>query len=188
MLQLLALLAFLSVVFAPVGKAADKSASKPEAAAPVARERAIMGWLESIYLKPWNKRLTAKLDTGAKTSSLHAGKVERFSKAGESWVRFTLDDLEDADSDPIMVERPLVRTAYIKSHQREVSKRDVVLLTICKNGNDYPVEFNLVDRSKFNYLVLLGRSLLKDLALVDASATFLFKAEKDPCIAPKVDR
>jgi hypothetical protein len=147
-----------------------------------------MGWLESIYLKPWNKRLVAKLDTGAKTSSLHARKVERFSKEGEPWVRFALDDLEDGEDTPIWVERPLVRTAYIKSHQREVSKRDVVTMTVCKNGRDHVAEFNLVDRSKFNYPVLLGRSFLKDVALVDAGATFLYKADTDPCLGQTAAR
>jgi hypothetical protein len=56
-------------------------------------------------------------------------------------------------------------------------------LTVCKNGKDYEAEFNLVDRSKFNYPVLLGRSFLKDVALVDANATFLFKADDDACAA-----
>lgn len=146
------------------------------------REKVVMGWLESVYLKPWNTRLTAKLDTGAQTSSLHSDRIERFSREGEPWVRFTVRDLDDDHEKPIVIERPLVRTAYIKSHQREVSKRDVVTLTVCKNGRDYTSEFNLVDRSKFNYPVLLGRSFLKDVALVDASSTFLFRGEDDPCV------
>lgn len=142
-----------------------------------------MGWLESIFVKPWNRRLTAKLDTGAKTSSLHADKIEHFNRDGEPWVRFTLEDIEDRRQDPVRVEKPLVRTAYIKSHQRQSSKRDVVMMNICKNGRDYEAEFNLVDRSNFNYPVLLGRAFLKDVALVDANATFLFRGEDDPCIA-----
>lgn len=155
--------------------------SKP--AQPPVREKVIMGWLESIFIKPWNRRLTAKLDTGAKTSSLHADKIEHFSKNGEAWVRFSLVDIEDPKQVPIVVERPLVRTAYIKSHARQASKRDVVMLTVCKNGKAYEAEFNLVDRSNFNYPVLLGRSFLKDVALVDSSATFLFKADADACTA-----
>lgn len=147
------------------------------------KEKVVMGWLESIFIKPWNRRLTAKLDTGAKTSSLHADKIEHFSKGGESWVRFSLVNIEDLRQEPILVEKPLVRTAYIKSHQRRASKRDVITMTICKNGKDYEAEFNLVDRSNFNYPVLLGRSFLKDVALVDPSATFLFKADDDACAA-----
>ena len=150
----------------------------------VPKQKIIMGWLESIFIKPWNRRLTAKLDTGAKTSSLHADNIEHFSKAGEDWVRFNLGDIEDVRLPPIRVEKPLVRTVNIKCRggdDCESSKRDVVLLTVCKNGKEYEAEFNLVDRSNFNYPVLLGRSFLKGVALVDAEETFLFKADQDPC-------
>jgi len=155
-------------------------ASKTQAAP---KQKVIMGWLESIFIKPWNRRLTAKLDTGAKTSSLHADKIEHFSKNGEDWVRFALGDIEDKQLPPIIAEKPLVRTVNIKckGDDCQPSKRDVVVLTVCKNGKDYEAEFNLVDRSNFNYPVLLGRSFLKDVALVDADETFLFKADLDSC-------
>lgn len=146
------------------------------------KEKVIMGWLESIYIKPWNRRLTAKLDTGAKTSSLHADKIEHFNKDGDLWVRFSLADTDDQKQGAVIVERPLVRTVNIKSHQSQASIRDVVKLTVCKNGKDYESEFNLVDRSNFNYPVLLGRNFLQEVALVDASATFLFKSDEDACV------
>ncbi len=148
------------------------------------KQKVIMGWLESIFIKPWNRRLTAKLDTGAKTSSLHADNIEHFSKNGEDWVRFALGDIEDQKLPPIIAEKPLLRTVNIKckGDDCQPSKRDVVLMTVCKNGKDYEAEFNLVDRSNFNYPVLLGRSFLKDVALVDAGQTFLFKADADACL------
>ena len=146
---------------------------------PRPREKLVMGWLESVYLKPWNLRVTAKLDTGAKTSSVHADQIDHFTKDGHEWVRFTLVGSEDKK--PLVVERPLVRTAYIKERGARSSKRDVVKLSLCKNGRDYETEFTLVDRSNFNYPLLLGRSFLQDVALIDAAETFLFKAENDPC-------
>lgn len=82
---------------------------------------------------------------------------------------------------PLVVERVLVRTAYVKTHGGPATKRDVVKLTLCKNGRDYETEFTLDDRSNFNYPLLLGRSFLENVALVDPSATFLYKAEQDPC-------
>lgn len=153
----------------------------PPAAAekPVNREKVIMGWLESVFLRPWNLRLTAKLDTGAKTSALHADKIERFNRDGKDWVRFTLEG--EHDDRVIVVERPLQRTVYIKERQKHASKRDVVTVTVCKNGREYETEFTLVDRSNFNYPLLLGRSFLSGVALVDSSETFLYKAESDPC-------
>lgn len=143
--------------------------------------RPVMGWLETVFLEPWHRRVTAKLDSGAKTSSLHADNVEHFTRNSRPWVRFSLVDIESRQLPTVVVERELVRTALIKSHQNESSKRDVVMMTVCKNGRDYEEEFNLVDRSNFNYPVLLGRSFLKDLALVDANATFVFSGDADSC-------
>lgn len=139
-----------------------------------------MGWLESVFLLPWNLRLTAKLDTGAKTSALHANNIQRFNRDGREWVRFTLEG-DDDDEKTVVVERPLERTVYIKERHKGASKREVVTLTVCKNGREYQTEFTLVDRSNFNYPLLLGRSFLSGAAVVDAGETFLFKAEDDPC-------
>jgi hypothetical protein len=172
------------LVDASLAAEAPSSAHSPASSAtPQPKQKLVMGWLESIFIKPWNRRLTAKLDTGAKTSSLHADHIEHFSKNGEDWVRFDLGDTEDKKLQPVTAEKPLVRTVNIKCKGEDCqpSKRDVVLLTVCKNGKDYEAEFNLVDRSNFNYPVLLGRSFLKDVALVDASETFLYKADTDPC-------
>jgi hypothetical protein len=140
-----------------------------------------MGWLESIYLKPWGIQLTAKLDTGAKTSSLHASTVEHFRKQESDWVRF---DLYDKDANKkITVEKPLARTAFIKERKLGASQRDVVMMRLCKNGKEYDTEMTLVDRSNFNYPLLLGRSFLKGVAYVDSGSTFLYPGERDNCNA-----
>lgn len=137
-----------------------------------------MGWLESVFFRPWNIRMTAKLDTGANTSSLHAERLERFSRNGDRWVRFSLGR---GDDKKVVVERPVIRMANIKQHGKGSSQREVVKMLLCKNGREYETEFTLVDRSNFSYPVLLGRSFLKDNVLVDAGSTFIFKAESDPC-------
>lgn len=142
-------------------------------------EKVIMGWLESVYLLPSRTLTTAKLDTGAKTSSLSAEQIEHFTRSGEEWVRFEFKT--EKGSAALRLERPLVRTAVIKERQSQPTTRDVVRLPICKNGRVFETEFTLYDRSNFNYPVLLGRSFLDGVALVDAGETFLFKAESDPC-------
>mgnify|MGYP003597688353 CR=1 FL=1 len=157
---------------------------------PAVREKLIMGWLESVFLRPQQLRVTAKLDTGAKTSSVNAGQIEHFNRNGAPWVRFIFKPGQDQRS--VVVERPLVRTAVIKERLSRSSKRDVVTLTVCKNGRDYETEFTLNDRSNFNYPILLGRSFLADVALVDSAATFLHKADNDACTgsnrSPAADR
>ncbi len=142
-----------------------------------------MGWLESIYLKPWGIQLTAKLDTGAKTSSLHATTVEHFRRQEADWVRFDLYDKEA--NRKVTVEKPLVRTVFIKERKSGASQRDVVIMRLCKNGKEYDTEITLVDRSNFNYPLLLGRSFLKGVAYVDSGSTFMYPGENDGCNAIK---
>ena len=146
------------------------------------QSKVIMGWLEAVYLMPSGTLTTAKLDTGAKTSSLNAEQIEHFKRGGVEWVRFVFRSEKGAAS--LHLESPLVRTAVIKERQAEPTMRDVVRLPICKNGRTYETEFTLHDRSNFNYPVLLGRSFLEGVALVDAAETFLFRAEGDPCRTP----
>lgn len=158
------------------------AAGSDQPGSPTLKEKLVMGWLESVYLRPWNIRVTAKLDTGAKTSSLNADQIDHFSRDGKEWVRFRIRGGED--SKPVQVERPLVRTALIKERRAGgASKRDVVTLFLCKRGREYETEFTLVDRSHFNYPLLLGRSFLERVALVDSGATFLIKADDDSCKA-----
>jgi hypothetical protein len=154
-------------------------AQEAHAGSPPPQEKVIMGWLETVFLLPTNVRVVAKLDTGAKTSSVHARSVEHFTLQGKEWVRFRFQ-AERGDS-TITLERPLVRTAVIKERQSSSTTRDVVMLAICKNGHVYETEFTLNDRSNFNYPILLGRSFLENVALVDAGETFLFKGDQDSC-------
>jgi hypothetical protein len=164
-----------------LGLIASSAGAAESQQAPAVQGKVVMGWLETVFLLPSSTPITAKLDTGAKTSSVHARSVEHFTQQGKEWVRFRFQ-AERGDS-TITLERPLVRTAVIKERQSNSSTRDVVMLAICKNGRVYETEFTLNDRSNFNYPILLGRSFLENVALVDAGETFLFKGDTDSCAA-----
>lgn len=143
------------------------SAAKPPA-------RVIAGWVEKIQLENHPHHIKAKLDTGAKTSSIYARDIEAFKKDGQRWVRFTLH-LTDSEGKTFehLMEKPRSRKANIKNHDGDHDQRYVVDLNICFNGNYYTTEFTLADRSEFIYGILLGRRFLKLTALVDANKTFL---------------
>jgi len=152
---------------------ADKANGPP-------RERIVMGWLESVVIEPWGIKLRAKLDTGAKTSSMHAQDISRFKRKGKVWVRFNLDyDDKRTDENKILtMERPLIREARVKSEQGNPVPRPVVSVEFCLDGVTYDAEFTLADRGNFFYPVLLGRRFLKDVALVDPDATFLTRSSR----------
>jgi len=144
------------------------------------RERIVMGWLESVVIEPWGVKLRAKLDTGAKTSSMHAQHIERFKRKGKVWVRFTLDDHDKQTNETkvFTMERPLIREARVKNEEGNPVPRPVVSVEFCLDGVMYDAEVTLADRSNFFYRVLLGRRFLKDVALVDPDATFLTKSSR----------
>jgi len=144
-------------------------------AAALAREPMQLGWLERIRLDPWDIVAKAKLDTGAKTAAIHASDIERFEKSGKKWVRFKLAlDHRDPKSETFLVERPLERDIKIKlrGKKQDHDARPTVKLQFCLGGTRFEALFTLVNRSKFNYPVLLGRRFLADLAVIDPAAKY----------------
>jgi hypothetical protein len=136
---------------------------------PPTKDLQMAGWVENVSIFPGNLKIKAKLDTGARNSSLNAKSIEEFERDGENWIRFKLKNWKGRTES---IEARLIRTAIIKQHGIESARRLVIRLGICL-GNVYKeVEVNLEDRSKFNYQMLIGRSYLKNSFAVDSSATF----------------
>lgn len=136
--------------------------------------KVIAGWVELIAFGKEPALVKAKLDTGAKTSSIHAINVKKFKRDGENWVSFKLM-LEDKDGKlhQIDMEAPRSRRVKIKNHDGVHDKRMVVELPLCFDGRNHIAEFTLADRSEYIYSVLLGREFLEGVAVVDSGATFL---------------
>ncbi len=127
------------------------------------------GWLENVAIYPPGMKLSAKLDTGADSCSVHAEKLDLFEKGGDTWVRFTL---ANRFGDSARVSREVVRNTKIKKKAGGAQKRPVVRFGICIGEVYEVVECNLVNRSHFQYPVLVGRNFLAGTALVDSSSTF----------------
>lgn len=134
-------------------------------------EASRFGWIEPVLILNDEVLLKAKLDSGAKTSSLDASDIEYFDWNGKRWVRFTITD--PVTDTPITLERPRVRDVVIKRHNSNHQRRPVVLMKICLGNHTRDVEINLIDRSEFVYRLLLGRSALESIAIIDPGATLL---------------
>jgi hypothetical protein len=158
-----AVLVFLCILFTASG-----FAEQP----PPKDDLRVAGWVERVSIFPGNLNIKAKLDTGARHSSLNAKHIEEFERDGAIWVRFQLKNWKGRIES---FEAAVVRMATIKQHDAESVTRPVIRLGICLGTVYKEVEVNLEDRSKFNYQLLIGRSYLKNSFLVDASATFTLK-------------
>jgi len=143
----------------------------PSARASERERKEIYGWVEEAVLVPYDRKLKAKLDTGALTSSLDAVDVEEHERDGESWVSFTVPARDD-DEEDLRLHRPLHRDVTIEGHEED-DHRLVVLVDVCLGSHVHRIQVSLADRRAFNYPLLVGRRLLEEVALVDASATFL---------------
>ena len=136
--------------------------------------RVIAGWVEKVRIENQDYDVKAKLDTGAKTSSIYAINIKPFKKDGKRWAKFTLLLADSRGKEHrIDLERPRSRKANIKNHDGNHDSRYVVDLDLCFNGRQFVTEFTLADRSEYIYGVLLGRQFLKRAVLIDPGKTFL---------------
>ena len=104
-------------------------------------------------------------------SSDHAAIIKKFRKRGKRWVRFRITDRQTGKEYIIVRER--VRTTGVIQHDGRAQIRPVVLMKLCIASRVLATEVSLIDRSEFNYPLLLGRNTLKSFALVDPDNTFL---------------
>ena len=113
----------------------------------------------------------ARIDTGATTTSVGYNDLTRFESDGEKWIKFTIKDR--IDGQVYTFERPLVRTAKIKRHNAEPTRRPVVNLPITIGTVTRTIEVTLADRDAFDYPVLIGRNFMDGKVLVDVSQRFI---------------
>jgi len=176
-----AIIALTSLLFSASPALAEP---QPESSA----EPEVLGFIEWVVMGETGIRLKARLDTGAKTSSLHAANVESFEKDNEEWVRFQLPlgDHEDQPSegelehDEVILEfeRPVYRTVLIKRKGAPSQRRHVVKMEFCIAGKMHETQFSLTDRGKFAYPVLLGRRFMRDdNILTDSARSFVAEQE-----------
>ncbi|MBK1705269.1 ATP-dependent zinc protease [Halochromatium glycolicum] len=135
------------------------------------------GWLQSIRLEPHRVRITAKLDTGAKSSAIHAAELERFERNGVERVRFSLyKDHTEQDGPKLTYDLPIEDRVRIKHRDGSaLEERVTVRLSFCIDGELMEAEFGLDDRTHFNYPVLLGRDFLRKRFVIDPARTFVFR-------------
>lgn len=163
------------LLVALAGAAAALSAV-PAAADALPQKREVLGWVEYVEFERPRVRLKAKLDTGATTSSLNAVNLRRFRRGGVSWARFEVLDPE-VEGKRFTFEAPVVRTARIRRHDGLIQQRPVVKLAMCLGHVMLVRQFTLIDRSDFNYQVLVGRNFLRGKIVVDSASRFETRPE-----------
>ena len=137
----------------------------------LAETKQVSGWIEKVAVIDQTFVLPAKIDTGAKNSSIHAENFKIYSKQGADWVRFTVTTKKNESRD---IDQPIKRYAQIKQKGNRPSRqRPVIVLGVCLGNVLKEVEVTLADRGNFNYPMLVGRSFLSGSFVVDSGEKFL---------------
>lgn len=143
-------------------------------------DKTILGQSEWVYVSAVKENFRGRIDTGAATSSINAVDIERFERDGKKWVRFNLTHSEGDKAE--MIEAKIVRIAKIiqSSKPGEDTERPVVQLHVRIGDTSHLTEFTLTSRLHMKYPVLIGRTFMRDVVLVDVSKEYIFPKYQAP--------
>jgi hypothetical protein len=140
---------------------------------PAREPRPVIGWREWVALPEldidWIK---VKVDTGAKSSAIHASNVEMFSRGGKRWVRF---DVHPLQRDTRHVSHAVARLAgrrAVRNSGGHAEERVVILTKLRFQGEEWPIELTLTDRDSMGFRMLLGREAIRSRFAVDPARSF----------------
>lgn len=134
----------------------------------------LVGWREWVALPDLGiGRIKAKVDTGARTSALHALAVTACRLDGEPALRFQVQPLQGNDRLLLTCCAPLVDERTIRDSGGHAELRPVVRTRLQLGDQSWQVELTLTERSDMRFRMLLGRTALRGRCQVDPGRSFL---------------
>ncbi|MFT5812862.1 MAG: hypothetical protein ACI9VT_000599 [Psychroserpens sp.] len=138
------------------------------------KQKAIIGRLETIALPELAiTDIQVRVDTGAKTSSLHVDNIVKFNKNGKVMVKFDLHPDVYNVEEIVYCEAPIHDIRRVKSSNGASEQRYVISTPVQLGDALWPIEITLTDRSDMSYLMLFGREAIGNKFLVDPSKVFV---------------
>lgn len=139
----------------------------------------VIGWREWICLPEFGiEAIKVKVDTGARSSALHAFDIESFSRGGERMVRFKVHPLQRDSRQSVAAEAELVDERGVRNSGGQLELRPVIKTTIELLGQKWQIELTLTNRDAMGFRMLLGRQALRRRFLVHPGRSFLSGREK----------
>lgn len=140
------------------------------------RKKKRIGWREWVGLPDLEiKRIKAKVDTGARTSALHAFKVTPFTKRGEKWVRFAVHPKQRHRLPEVMCEARVIDQRRITDSGGNCQERYVIRTRLKLGTRSWPIELTLSNRDAMGFRMLIGREAIRRRYVVDPARSFIVK-------------
>ena len=168
----------------PTPRAQPTSDSPPLITPPV-----LVGWREWVALPAMGvSLLKAKVDTGARSSALHAFDLERFERDRLPWVRFTVHPFQGDVATTIRAECQLLGQRVVRSSGGQAETRPVVAADVELAGQRFEIELTLTNRDAMGFRMLLGRQAIRGRFVVDPNRSFVLGRKKPsvPLLFPEL--
>ena len=137
------------------------------------KEKIVVGWREWMALPELNiPAIKAKIDTGARTSALHAFFVEPFTKGGVAMVRFGVHPLQKREDEEVVCEYPIKDYRQVSDSGGHKEMRYVIETRAQLGDISWNIEMTLTNRDSMKFRMLLGRTALKGMQ-VNPAVSFL---------------
>lgn len=137
-----------------------------------------VGWREWIAFPALGiDAIKAKVDTGARTSALHAFEVHPVERDGESFVAFSIHPIQGDTDTVVHCEAPVIDRRSVRDSGGHAEMRYVIATTIRVGNRDLHAEVTLTDRESMRFRCLLGRTALRHHFLVDSGRSYLTGSE-----------
>ncbi|WP_201746190.1 ATP-dependent zinc protease family protein [Veronia nyctiphanis] len=143
-------------------------------------ERIPLGWREWVELPDLNiPSIKAKVDTGARTSCLHATNISTFTRDGALWVKFDSNPDQKNQGDAITCEAIVKAVRNVRDSGGHQTERYVIETRLKAGSISFPIEMTLISRANMKFKMLLGRTAMSGRCVVDPEASYLLDVYKD---------
>jgi hypothetical protein len=133
----------------------------------------VLGWREWVSLPDLGiKKIKAKIDTGARTSALHAFNIDKFRSHGKDKVRFDLHPIQRNDKKIVKCTANLIDIRLVTDSGAHRELRYVIETSVILGGLSHAIEITLTNRASMTYRMLLGRKALQRHYIIDPSTSF----------------
>jgi hypothetical protein len=134
----------------------------------------ILGWREWVSLPELGlSHIKAKVDTGARTSALHAFSLSTFQEDGVLMVRFHIHPLQKRNDIQQECVAQVVDQRLVSDSGGHKEERLIIRTPICLGEDEWPIEISLTKRDNMRFRMLLGRTAVRGRYLVNAKASYL---------------